>query len=109
MKRLFPIAMILTLMITQGVSASTFTVAPLNVISGLSPFAACTVGATDAPGETLYVNAEEEPWVDVNPTNPNNVIAVWQQDRWSNGGAHGLLTGVSHDGGVTWTHTYPHF
>src|SRR5262249_52336816 len=27
---------------------------------------------------------------------------VWQQDRWSNGGARGLLAGVSQDGGPTW-------
>ena len=109
MKRLLPLVLILTLMTTQGVSASTFTVAPLSVISGPSPFAGCTVGATDTPGEILYVNAEEEPWVDANPTNPNNLIAVWQQDRWSDGGAHGLLTAVSHDGGATWSSTFPHF
>jgi hypothetical protein len=90
-----------------GASASTFTVAPLTLVSGPSPFAGCTVGA--APGSVLYPNAEEEPWVDVNPTNPNNLIAVWQQDRWSDGGAHGLVTGVSHDGGGTWAETFPHF
>ncbi len=45
----------------------------------------------------------------MNPTDPTNVIAVWQQDRWSNGGARGLLTGVSNDRGATWTTTFPHF
>jgi hypothetical protein len=88
-------------------SASVFTVAPLTVASGPSPFAGCTAGA--APGSVLYPNAEEEPWVDVNPTNPLNLIAVWQQDRWSDGGAHGLVTAVSHNGGATWTRTFPHF
>src|SRR5206468_437608 len=77
-----------------GASAGTFTVAPLTLVSGPSPFAGCTVGA--APGSVLYPNAEEEPWVDVNPTNPSNLIAAWQQDRWSDGGAHGLVTAVSH-------------
>jgi hypothetical protein len=57
----------------------------------------------------LYPNAEEEPWVDANPTNPLNLIAVWQQDRWSDGGAHGLVTAVSHNGGGTWTRTFAHF
>jgi hypothetical protein len=90
-----------------GASAGTFTVAPLTLVSGPSPFAGCTAG--NAPGSVLYPNAEEEPWVDVNPTNPNNLIAVWQQDRWSDGGAHGLVTAVSHNGGVTWTETFPHF
>jgi hypothetical protein len=50
-----------------------------------------------------------EPWVDANPTDPNNLIAVWQQDRWSNGGARGLLTASTHDGGATWATTFPHF
>jgi hypothetical protein len=90
-----------------GAAANTFTVAPLTLVTGPSPFAGCTVGA--APGSVLYPNAEEEPWIDVNPTNPNNLIAVWQQDRWNDGGAHGLATGVSHDGGLTWTETFPHF
>jgi hypothetical protein len=109
MKRILLLTMILALMITQEVSASGFNVAPLTVISGPSPFAGCTVGATGTSGETLYRDAEEEPWVEVNPTNPNNIIAVWQQDRWSNGGALGLVTGVSHNGGATWARNFPHF
>src|SRR6266508_3105905 len=93
--------------LVAGASAGNFTVAPLTLVSGLSPFAGCTAGAT--PTSVLYPNAEEEPWVDVNPTNPLNLVAVWQQDRWSDGGAHGLVTGVSHDGGLTWSRTFPHF
>ena len=27
---------------------------------------------------------------------------MWQQDRWSNGGAQGLLSAFSSDGGQTW-------
>jgi hypothetical protein len=84
-----------------------FTVAPLTKITGPSPFAGCTVGT--APGSVLYPDAEEEPWVDANPTNPLNLIAVWQQDRWSDGGAKGLVTDVSHNGGATWARTFPHF
>ena len=87
--------------------AGPFVVAPLTVASGPSPFAGCTVGAL--PGSVNYVNAEVEPWVDVNPKNPTNIVSVWQQDRWSDGGALGLVTGVSHDGGHTWTETFPHF
>jgi hypothetical protein len=93
--------------VVGGASAGPFTVAPLTIVSSPSPFAGCTAGAT--PTSVLYPNAEEEPWVDVNPTNQNNLIAVWQQDRWSDGGAHGLVTAVSHDGGATWTETFPHF
>jgi hypothetical protein len=70
-------------------------------VSGTSPFAA---GCDGVPAfGTLYVNAEVEPMVALNPHNANNVVGVWQQDRWSTGGARGLLTGVSLDGGRTWT------
>jgi hypothetical protein len=56
---------------------------------------------------TINVDAEVEPWIDVDRSSvvngvAQNVIAVFQQDRWSNGGAHGLVTAVSHDGGSTW-------
>lgn len=75
------------------------------LVSGPSPFASCTIGG---PG-TNYVNAEVEPRVAVNPTDPKNIVGVFQQDRWSNGGAHGLVAGVSHDGGATWGETWAHF
>src|SRR5438045_634913 len=81
------------------------TVGPLVPAFGPSPFATCTVGG---PG-TLYTNAEVEPFVAVNPANRANVIGVWQQDRWSNGAAHGLATASSVDGGTSWTRTFPHF
>ncbi|WP_275925296.1 alkaline phosphatase family protein, partial [Burkholderia sola] len=32
-------------------------------------------------------------------------IGVWQQDRWSNGGAHGLVAGYTFDAGATWART----
>jgi hypothetical protein len=47
-------------------------------------------------------NSEVEPSIGVNPTNPSNVVATWQQDRWSNGGARALPVAVSNDGGTTW-------
>ncbi len=54
----------------------------------------------------LFKNSEVEPYIAVNPRFPLNLIGVWQQDRWSNGGAQGLGTGVSFDGGVTWRQSY---
>ncbi len=71
-------------------------------VSGPSPYASC-VNAGE-PG-TVYVNAEVEPDVAVNPTESSNIIGVWQQDRWNNGGAHGLVAGFSFDGGTTWGET----
>jgi hypothetical protein len=78
------------------------TAGPLVQVSGTSPFLACTAdGTADQSGE-VFLNSEVEPWIDVNPTNTSNVVGIWQQDRWSNGGARGLVTGVSQDGGTNW-------
>jgi len=73
--------------------------------SGASPFAGCTVGA---PG-TVYPNTEVEPFVAVNPTNPNNLVGVYQQDRWDNGGAHGLVASFSTNGGASWGQSFARF
>lgn len=62
--------------------------------------AACTVGS--AAG-TVYANAEVEPFVAVNPNDVNHLVGVWQQDRWSNGGARALASAVSFDGGRVWS------
>jgi len=85
---------------TQLVFAASVGVASLA--SRTSPFAGCTAGTT-ATG-TVFENAEVEPWVDVNPTDPTNVIGVWQQDRWTDGGSHSNDTAYSMDGGLTWSY-----
>jgi BNR repeat-like domain len=54
------------------------------------------------PGSLNYLNSEVEPQVSVDPTNPQHLVGTWQQDRWSNGGAHGLVAGYSSDGGASW-------
>lgn len=73
----------------------------LVLVSTSNPYAGCTIGG---PG-TNYPNAEVEPYVAANPANPSHLIGVWQQDRWSNGGAHGLVAAHSFDGGAHWTET----
>jgi hypothetical protein len=75
---------------------------PLEQVSGTSMFADCTADLWQFQVGTVYHDSEVEPWVAVNPVDPLNVVATWQQDRWSNGGARGLGVGVSFDGGVTW-------
>ncbi len=74
----------------------------LVLVSGSSPYASCSNGSQSG---TNYVNAEVEPYVSVNPKNSSNIVGVWQQDRWSSGGAHGLVAGFSSDGGMTWGET----
>src|SRR6476469_5458873 len=70
-------------------------------VTGLSPFAA----GCDRTGATgiVYPGAEVEPYVAIDPQNASHLIGVWQQDRWSDGGARGLSTGYSFDGGLTWS------
>ena len=60
----------------------------------------CTGGASAG---TLYLNAEVEPFVAVNPTNPNHLVGAWQQDRWSGGAARAVMTAVSFDAGRSWS------
>ena len=83
-----------------------------DLISGLSPYPdgsdpgdPAAVSACNRAPQTgrVYRNSETEPYLAVNPTNPDNLIAGWHQDRWSNGGAQGNLAAYSLDGGATWT------
>ena len=77
-------------------------------VSQTSPFAAGCDGVA-APSGTLYPNTAVEPSLVVNPFNPANLIAAWQQDRWSNGGSRGLVLAASFDGGNSWTLTSAFF
>jgi hypothetical protein len=52
-----------------------------------------------------FPNSEVEPSLAVDPSNPLHLVGAWQQDRWSNGAARGIVAGVSTDGGNTWTPT----
>ena len=90
--------------------AAPFTLGPTSTASGLSPWAPGCGGPGEASaGSVVYQNAEVETHVAVNPTNPNNVVAFWQQDRWNDGGAHGNLAGYSLNGGQTWAFSAPAF
>ncbi len=86
----------------SAVASSAINLSPVTVVTGPSPYANCTAGAGTG---TVYVNAEVEPYVAINPANALNIVGAWQQDRWNNGGAHGLVAGYSFDGGQTWGET----
>jgi hypothetical protein len=105
-------AVALTAAAASPAGAGPLTVAPPTNISIATPFAPGCGGPTEGnfPGVNFnYPNSEVEPWVAVSPTNSNDVAAFWQQDRWSDGGAHGLVAAVSHDGGATWAYSQPHY
>jgi hypothetical protein len=50
-----------------------------------------------------FINSETEPWADVNPADPTNLLGMFQEDRWSTGGARNLTFAYSNDRGETWT------
>lgn len=70
-------------------------------ISGDSPLPA---GCSHAGAA---IDSEVEPMVAVNPTDPGNMIAVWQQDRFFGGGARADVAAYTTDGGATWTRVVP--
>lgn len=91
----FTFVVLFSLILTPNAYAST-----LALASGPSPYASCSPAGQ--PG-TNYLNAEVEPWIASNPANPSNLISVWQQDRWSNGGSRGLAGAYSFNKGQSWT------
>src|SRR4249920_935483 len=71
---------------------------------GPSPFTATCNNADFAveqqqQGSVLYPGAEIEPR---STRFGSTIVAEYQQDRWNDGGARGLVTSVSHDNGLTW-------
>ena len=100
--RKLPSALAVAVTVALAFSQQAFA-ASLILVSGPSPYpSGCQ--AVSQTG-TNFENAEVEPYVAVNPANSGNIIGVWQQDRWSNGGAHGLVAGFSFNHGATWGET----
>jgi hypothetical protein len=72
-----------------------------TTISAATPFPGCSQGGTDG----LSADAEVEPSLAVDPARPQYLVAAYQQDRFSTGGARGLVAAASPDGGRTWART----
>jgi len=100
----FPVAVLLVATLAGTALAGTYVTTGLVATSGASPFAGCTADDLLAQEEfdDNFANSEVEPWIDVNPTNPDNIVGGYQQDRWSGGGSRGLVASVTMDGGTTW-------
>ena len=102
MKRFIVGALVIGALVLVAVAGA----ASLIVASpGPSPFtAAC--GNDDfaieqqQQGSVLYPGAEIEPR---STRFESTIVGEYQQDRWSDGGARGLVTSVSHDNGASWT------
>jgi len=87
--------------ITTAPPVPPFTSVSQVQVSQPSTFMAGCDGA--AVNGTLYTNTAVEPSLAISPFNPQNLIAAWQQDRWSTGGSRGLMLASSLDGGSSWT------
>ncbi len=88
-----------------GASGATAVAATAPALASQNPSPYATAGCLalePQPGSLSYLNSEVEPQVAVDPTNPSHLVGAWQQDRWSNGGAHGLVASYSNDGGASW-------
>ncbi len=91
---------------TQSYSVTIRPASP-TLVSGPSPFPpGCDLSGSTAVN---YENAEVEAQLAVDPTNSAHLVGIWQQDRWHGPGSHGLMTGVSRDGGKTWTRNFAIF
>ncbi len=103
----FSVACVLSVLAASVVIGSPATAGPGSVgadlkVSGGSGLTSCTAGAS-AGFSQPYDNSEVEPNVAVNPTNPNEIIGVSQQDRWPDGGARGPSSWMSNNGGTSWS------
>jgi hypothetical protein len=108
MRRGFKIASAVAAISTLGLTPALGAIQqPPAPASGASPFGRAPCNTQPQTG-TLYLNSEVEPWLDVDPTSADDIdgpdfIGVYQQDRYSDGGARGLGTSVSTNGGASFS------
>src|SRR5262249_51767215 len=64
-------------------------------LPGATPF----TNPQDIIGQSgaVWLNSGVEPDFAIAPVNPRHIVGIWQQDRWSNGGARGIMTAVTFD------------
>ncbi|MER6121119.1 sialidase family protein [Streptomyces sp. NPDC001795] len=94
---LFPAAVVLLAAVIGAVPATAGGGnGPLRKVSSGDPYAGCTLGAT--PKGVNYAGSEVEPYIAVDPRDPRRVVTVFQQDRWSDGGARGLVASWTRNG-----------
>jgi hypothetical protein len=84
---------------------------PFSVATALtSPFPpGCGGPGEGGSASVVYPDSEVEPHLAADPGDPTVLVGGWQQDRWSDGGARGNVFAFSHDGGGTWTPSFPKF
>jgi hypothetical protein len=79
---------------------SNFSLGALVQAGPTDPFAGCGIGNQTG---IYFPGTQVESPLAVDPTNPNHMVGVWQQERWHNGGSFGTVASVSFDAGLHWT------
>ncbi|GAA1956935.1 sialidase family protein [Kitasatospora viridis] len=90
------VALALTAAVTGAPAQGATATGPLQLISPGDPYASCDLSG-DGPGVSSP-SAEAEPYAAADPRDPHRAITVYQQDRWSNGGARGLSSSYTTNG-----------
>ena len=94
-------ALALTVTAAGTAAASPYVLGPDLKVSGASSLTACPFGASD-DFAAAYDNTEVEPQVAVDPTNPNEITGVSPAGPLARGGARGLSSWMSGNGGASW-------
>jgi hypothetical protein len=102
----------LPLVLAGAAFADQLQVGRLVQVTHGDPFADCkrddVAGQEASFGSTLFPNTAIEPSIAVDPTDSGRVLVGHQQDRWSNGGARGLVGVLSRvDDLDDWKNTIP--
>lgn len=99
LRALLPLVFLAVVLTAVAAGAAPQTASPPVEVSVVDLLAGCP---PDGSGIN-FPSGEVEPWIDVNPTDTDNLVSVYQQDRYSNGGSKGTVASVSFNGGATWT------
>jgi hypothetical protein len=76
---------------------------PYGPAYGSSAACDAQIAASQSAGSINYPDTEVEPSVAVDPTNPQHLVAAFQQDRWNDGGDNNDVAVLSTTGGSSWS------
>lgn len=91
----------------MAASPATPSLGALQRLSYLSPFTNCRADHIAQQDGVNYHPSVVEPFLAADPTRPGHLLAGAQQDRWSNGGARGLVSWNSPFYGRLWNRSVP--
>ena len=95
-------ALLVVLLVVSGVAVAD--AGQQSQVTRGDPFASCPA-PPDVFGGVVFPSTEPEVWLAANPADSSNLIGSIQQDRWSDGGAQGLVAPYTRDGGRSWNET----